>query len=70
MDMQNKVNFCGVCEDISNSGKQLCMKFFRKTRLEKLHILIEWPPHLISMYKIAKRALSYRPQPPRRRKSV
>ena len=42
MDMQDKVNFCGVCEDISNSGKKLCMKFFRKTRLEKLHILIEW----------------------------
>ena len=42
MDMQDKVNICGVCKDISNSGKKLCMKFFRKTRLEKLHIVIEW----------------------------
>ena len=42
MDMQHKVNICGVCKDISNSGKKLCMKFFRKTRLEKLHIVIEW----------------------------
>ena len=50
MDMQHKVNICGVCKDISNSGKKLCMKFFRKTRLEKLHIVIEWGIKIVLLY--------------------
>ena len=40
--MQHKVKICGVCKDISHYSEESCINFLKKTRLEKLQIIIEW----------------------------